>query len=199
MDQEVANGSPFPDLAEGEPAACSQAIIFDWQRETQVGPAVESGAGPVVGQLLKFDSQGRPLVRFEAVPGTMVAYARSVIALSEADVGGELVLLFERGDPSLPLVMGVLGAPRRRAVHGEVDGEQLVFSADREIVLRCGAASITLTCAGKFSFKAPMSSPSRPGQTASRGRLWRLTDHVAGAEPHPVRCPAVLDPRSRWG
>ena len=30
-----------------------------------------------------------------------------------------------------------------------VDGERLVFTAEREIVLRCGNASITLTRAGK--------------------------------------------------
>ena len=31
----------------------------------------------------------------------------------------------------------------------ELDGERLVFTADKEIVLRCGDASITLTKAGK--------------------------------------------------
>jgi hypothetical protein len=31
----------------------------------------------------------------------------------------------------------------------EGDGERLVFSAEKEIVLRCGNASITLTRAGK--------------------------------------------------
>jgi hypothetical protein len=31
----------------------------------------------------------------------------------------------------------------------EVDGERLVFTAKKEIVLRCGKASITLTRAGK--------------------------------------------------
>jgi hypothetical protein len=32
----------------------------------------------------------------------------------------------------------------------EADGERLVFSAEKEIVLRCGKSSITLTRAGKI-------------------------------------------------
>jgi hypothetical protein len=32
----------------------------------------------------------------------------------------------------------------------DVDGEQLIFSADKEIVLKCGKVSITLTRAGKI-------------------------------------------------
>jgi hypothetical protein len=32
----------------------------------------------------------------------------------------------------------------------ETDGERLVFSAEKEIVLRCGESSITLTRAGKI-------------------------------------------------
>ncbi|MEO2036899.1 MAG: hypothetical protein ABGZ35_32895, partial [Planctomycetaceae bacterium] len=35
------------------------------------------------------------------------------------------------------------------SVSAEVDGERLVLTADKEITLRCGKASLTLTRAGK--------------------------------------------------
>jgi Domain of unknown function (DUF6484) len=95
------------------------------------------------------DEHGGPLVCFDGALGGMPMPARSVIPLSSADVGREVVLLFERADAARPLVMGVLRAPRPEPVRAEIDGEKLVFTADREIVLRCGEASITLTRAGK--------------------------------------------------
>jgi hypothetical protein len=72
--------------------------------------------------------------------------------------------LFEEGDPRKPLVMGLLQQRQKEAqpslpgdapitprmpIVGEVDGDRLVLTAEREIVLRCGKASITLTMAGK--------------------------------------------------
>ena len=58
--------------------------------------------------------------------------------------------MFERGDLSKPIIMGLLQhAPTRRESEVQVDGEKVVFNAEREIVLRCGESSITLTRAGK--------------------------------------------------
>ena len=49
--------------------------------------------------------------------------------------------------------MGLLqpapGPAKAGAVAVERDGERLTLTADREIVLRCGKASLTLTRAGK--------------------------------------------------
>ena len=47
-----------------------------------------------------------------------------------------------------PILLGLIESARKgkRVV---IDGEQLTVTADREIVLRCGEASITLTRAGK--------------------------------------------------
>jgi hypothetical protein len=65
-----------------------------------------------------------------------------------------VALLFEDGNPTRPLVIGAIqrpnGSPHQNPqVTAELDGERLVLNADREIVLRCGKASITLTRAGK--------------------------------------------------
>ena len=40
-------------------------------------------------------------------------------------------------------------ASQSKPVEVKLDGQQLVLSAEQEIVLRCGEASITLTRAGK--------------------------------------------------
>jgi Domain of unknown function (DUF6484) len=105
--------------------------------------------GPVVGLLWGLGVNGEPLVRFAGEPGDRPVPARSVVPLDPSAVGREVVLLFEGNDPARPLVMGVIAARHGQPVCTEIDGEKLVLSADREVVLRCGEASITLTRAGK--------------------------------------------------
>src|SRR5262249_50850181 len=108
-----------------------------------VAPAPARVDGPVVGRLWALDERG-PGVRFDGAPGGEVP-ARSVVPLSSADIGWEVVLLFEQGAPPRPLVRGIVREPRCEPMRAEIDGEKLMFTAEREIVLRCGEASITLT------------------------------------------------------
>jgi Domain of unknown function (DUF6484) len=104
---------------------------------------------PIVGRLWELDGQGLPLVCFDGAPGSQPVPARSTVPLDSGTVGRDVVLLFERGDLAKPLIMGVLRTPKPEPIRTEIDGEKLVFTAEREIVLRCGEASITLTRAGK--------------------------------------------------
>lgn len=115
----------------------------------------------VIGRLHGFDLLERPVLTDVSVaPGRLLA-ARSAVALRREQVGASLVLAFEDGDVERPIVLGVLErgpldagvstvAQRFEAV---VDGERRVIEAEREIVLRCGEASITLTRAGKVLIK----------------------------------------------
>ena len=65
--------------------------------------------------------------------------------------------MFEQGDPARPLVMGRILHPEvalapsgQERLQATIDDQRLALTAEREIVLRCGKASITLTRAGKI-------------------------------------------------
>jgi hypothetical protein len=126
--------------------------------------------GLVVGTLCGFAPGGEPLVAFPANPTAGALPARAAAPLTPADLGAEVVLGFEGGDLARPLVLGRLWSPgepaakredgsagaspsqtrRPEAVEVQADGQRVVISADQEVVLRCGEASITLTRAGKI-------------------------------------------------
>ncbi|WP_437755062.1 DUF6484 domain-containing protein [Sorangium sp. So ce1389] len=108
--------------------------------------------GVVIGELSAFGKDGGARVVFPGGPvgGTS---ARAMAALSAEDVGRDVALLFEGGDPRKPVVMGLVHHPAstaQRLPEARADGERLEITADKEIVLRCGKASITLTRAGKI-------------------------------------------------
>ncbi len=109
-----------------------------------------------------FDLRDHPLISGLAdLPGEVTA-ARTTIPLLGRQVGSTVVVVFEQGDVRRPIVIGVLLEPRiepatvvdaPQLVSVQTDNDRLVFSAEREIVLRCGDASITLTRAGKVLIK----------------------------------------------
>jgi hypothetical protein len=112
--------------------------------------------GVVVGVLMGIAEDGAPLVVFPGNPVEGAVPARSTAALASNDVGSEVALLFENGDPAHPIVVGRLLHPGNEAARAEAEPlrERLELTADREIILRCGKASITLTRAGKVLIRA---------------------------------------------
>jgi hypothetical protein len=108
--------------------------------------------GVLVGRLAGFEQSGGPLVDFPGNASARPRAALSVLALEKDAIGRQVVLMFEEGDPQRPVVLGLVedrDAKLRQPVELGLDGTRLVFSAEHEIVLRCGKASITLTRAGK--------------------------------------------------
>jgi len=120
----------------------------------------DSGAGKidgiVIGRLVGCGGvEGKPFeVDYPENPEGRPLKAVSTVALEDKNVGCEIALAFESGDPLRPIVLGRIhhspAAVTPLPVEGEVDGETLTFTADKQIVLRCGKASITLTRTGKI-------------------------------------------------
>ena len=113
--------------------------------------------GVLIGELLALTDQGATaLVRYPGQPGVNALAARSSVDLHAPHIGASVVLMFDQGDPTLPIVMGVLRgtagwplADQPAQVDVDADGARLVVNAKEQLVLRCGKASITLTKAGK--------------------------------------------------
>jgi hypothetical protein len=129
---------------------------FDALRERPVS-SVPTGVGAATATLHGFDLADLPVVTgLPGIPHENVA-ARSTVALTAAHIGKTLVVVFEQSEVRRPIVIGVIDADRavtpaepvRDSLVVEADDTRLVLTAEREVVLRCGEASITLTRAGK--------------------------------------------------
>jgi hypothetical protein len=116
---------------------------------------------PMVGRLQGFDLEDQPLVTNLKVSPGQVITARSALPLLRSMIGKEVVVLFDGGNLQTPIIMGVIESralvdvlPKPDAgVTVQADSERYVVNAEREIVLRCGDSSITLTRAGKVIIK----------------------------------------------
>lgn len=114
--------------------------------------------GVVIGVLVGLDENHNPLVVFPANPQEEAVTARTTTRLQHDDIGKEVALLFEQGNPQQPLIIGPINKPEKtlksnegsQSVSLDIDDENLVFNAKQSITLKCGKASITLTKAGKI-------------------------------------------------
>jgi hypothetical protein len=132
--------------------------------------------GVVVGTLVAIADAGRsPLVLFSGLHGETAVPARSVVDLHGEHVGKEVVLSFENGDATRPIVMGLLHDESNRPlsaagqVEVDTDGQRMIVAAREQLVLRCGEASITLTKAGKILIEGSYVSSQSGGVNRIKG------------------------------
>ncbi len=140
-------------------ASAETDVLLPLVRGRSANVVVDSPfAGVVIGELIAVqDDGGTALVAFPGQSGSAALVARSAVHVGSADVGRHVVLAFEDADRGKPIILGLLGVAdarqqERGAARAEVDldGERVTVSARQQLVLRCGAASITLTAAGKI-------------------------------------------------
>ncbi len=118
-----------------------------------------------IGRVVGIDDCGMPLVDFPGNPAHEPLSAMCTARFDKSAVGRSAAILFANGDPSKPLVVGLIYSPldeivevdpearsseESQEIEVQKDGDRILLSAQKEIVLKCGRASITLTRAGKI-------------------------------------------------
>ena len=131
----------------------------------------------VTGELVAITDEGRtPLVLFDGQQGSAAVRARTVVDLHGPHIGQPVVLMFEAGDLTRPIVMGVLRqaegwplADPPAQVEVDANGERMIVSAREQLVIRCGKASITLTKVGKVLIQGSYVSSRSTGVNRVKG------------------------------
>lgn len=127
--------------------------------------------GVFVGRLIAVLDNGR--LEAEVAEIGMLC-PRSMVAISPANVGCEVAIMFEQGDIKRPLIMGLMHVPAspavtQDAVQATIDNDRILLHAEKEIVLQCGKASITLTRAGKILLRGAFISSRSSGANRIHG------------------------------
>jgi hypothetical protein len=139
--------------------------------------AQRSITGAVVGLVHDVDASG---VVFVACPqsgvGPTAARLAGAFDTAELIAGARVLLLFEDSSPALPLIVGLVSdrvQRRQRATPRDavVDGQRVVLEGQKEVVLRCGRGSITLTADGKIVLKGTELISRSSGANKIRGAM----------------------------
>ncbi len=101
------------------------------------------------------EATGTIFVHVPQLPLDNLIEARSTVPIARTDVAKEVLIVFEEGVPRQPYIIGTVWQsqqqpPDIQPTNVKVDGEQVVIEGRKEVVLKCGKASITLTRAGKI-------------------------------------------------
>ena len=97
----------------------------------------------VIGTLVGVGDDGAPLVDFSGNPAGAPVRAMATARYGEVASGSAVALMFLDGDRARPLAIGVVPDQAPAPI------DRLMLTAEHELVLKCGRASIVLTRAGK--------------------------------------------------
>lgn len=144
----------------------------DTQLEEKHNAPVVAPGEIIIGTLADINEQGQPVVNYHDGHHSDSYIALTTHALTKKQIGRQVALLFANGNPETPVIMGLIHSPLQDMLESystsqqttnsevelqpektvdnvEVDGERIVLKGKKEIVLKCGEASITLTRSGK--------------------------------------------------
>ena len=121
--------------------------------------------GLTTGRVVEIDQEGTVFIDFSGnhrgpVKARMTAAAMNHISRRPGSDNVAVLIAFEANDIHRPVIIDIIHdriepAPpevksdRYNSEEVKIDGETVTLDANKEIVLRCGKASITLTRAGK--------------------------------------------------
>ncbi|WP_224368420.1 DUF6484 domain-containing protein [Hyalangium versicolor] len=126
----------------------------------------------ILGWITDYDSKQGAIVDFPGnpagpVPARLLIDTGARALRSAAASRCPVALLFENGDPSLPLLVGLVWPQGER--EAQVDGERIILTGEKEIELRCGDASISLSRNGKIVIRGAYVETRAKGTNRIKG------------------------------
>ena len=147
-----------------------------FQQGTAASTPVIAPGEIAIGSITGIDANGQPLVDYPENPTGQPLAALSTMGIAGVHVGRNVALLFAKGDPQSPVIMGLIHSPLHDLIVSydptirenpsddqtapapsplnvdniTIDGKRIVLEGKEEVVIKCGEASITLTKAGKI-------------------------------------------------
>jgi len=150
-------------------------------KATQTLPTADSHRplGVVIGRIHGVTESGQPLIALPNFLGGQQLSARSLVQIEVGQIGSDVAVVFPEGEPDRPLVLGVVQGPAPAArsrreqasqtISVQADGERFLLTAEREVVLRCGKASISLTADGNVLIRGAYVLSRASGTNRIRG------------------------------
>ena len=149
--------------------------------------AADSIVGARIGRIVAMDDRGLHVEFGQAQRLAKLAISLDADALRVAiDTSQPAVLVFENGDESLPIVIGLIEPVRvatesqletkadAPVVEADVDGRRVRVTAKDEIVLECGPASITLRRNGRVLIRGTHVESYSDGANRIKGGQVRI-------------------------
>ena len=150
-----------------------------------------AGAAAVLGRIVAVDDGGVVSVEIPGAPGARAARLAVPLSrdalLTARETRASAVLVFENGDPALPIIVGLVQALSEPAdvvrsdnsrvpqlIEADVDGKRVRITAQDEIVLECGSASITLRRNGRVVVRGTYVESYSDGTNRIKGGQVRI-------------------------
>jgi hypothetical protein len=141
---------------------------------------------PRIGKIVDIDERGCPMVDFQGNPlGPIRALSTVSIPINSCKhdlKSTSVLLLFQDEDLSAPIIIGVIRdslfrdsslllreQSKKKPKEVTIDGEQLIFEANKEILLRCGKGSIAIYSDGTIVVKGTQITSRASGRQKIRG------------------------------
>jgi hypothetical protein len=128
------------------------------------------------------NESGHPIITISGNP-TRHYVASSVVPVSPHDKGREVALGYCNGEEVKPIIMGFMWEPKNATASGKetnspeeehLKAKKLVLTGEREVVIKCGKSSITLTQAGKIIISGEYISSRSSGVNKLQGASVRI-------------------------
>lgn len=141
-----------------------------------VQPAGTLPSGLLLGQIVAFSDGSVPLVDCPSLAATGTVPAASVVPLDTSHIGRRVAMMRTEGRSAQLVILGLMAiepksapAPRVASTEVRIDGQTIAITADKDITLRCGKSSLTLTRAGKVIINGAYVSSNSTGANRIRG------------------------------